>query len=72
MAITGSFGSFSSMRNTEVSTECSVPDSSSTRSEVPAAKQQQGQQCQAQVRIKQSAHMNHGGVCDICSVPNSQ
>jgi hypothetical protein len=37
IAITGSFGSFSSIRNTEVSTECSVPDSSSTRSEVPAA-----------------------------------
>ena len=36
MAMLASLGSFSSMRNTLVSTECSVPLSSSTRSDVPA------------------------------------
>lgn len=42
MAMIGSFGSFSSMRNTEVSTECRLPLSSSTRSEVPAGTRQAG------------------------------
>jgi hypothetical protein len=37
MAIIGSFGSFSSIRNTDVNTACRVPESRSTRSDVPAA-----------------------------------
>jgi hypothetical protein len=64
MAMMGSLGSFSSMRNTDVSTECSVPLSSSTRSEVPAGqqrRQRQGsqQQQQQQQHSVSALHKGH-------------